>query len=160
MKRTRLIALLLPLLLAVGAGPASALSVVTCLVLTNAVAFGFYDPTAAAGQTAAGNVNVTCALVGSNTTVAYTIALSKGSGSFAQRTMKFGSIPLNYNLYTSSGYGTIWGDGTSSTSMVSDSMSIDGLGTINNYPVYAMMPGSQVLTTGLYSDSITVTVTY
>ena len=44
--------------------------------------------------------------------------------------------------------------------MVSDSMSIDGLGTINNYPVYAMMPGSQVLTTGLYSDSITVTVTY
>lgn len=77
--------------------------------------------------------------------------------------MASGANHLNYDLYTNSTRTTIWGDGTGSTQVVADSLTVPALfGTSNkDNTVYGRIPGSQSTTrTGSYNDSITVTITY
>jgi spore coat protein U-like protein len=142
--------------------PASALCLgCTCTASADVVSFGTYNPLGS-NVDAAGNVRVTCSgLVG--LTINYSIALNKGvySASFSPRQMGSGINRLNYNLYTSNSYGTIWGDGTGGSGDISDSYIILLSSTSRDYPVYGRIPGSQTSTKpGSYSDLITVTVTY
>lgn len=159
--KTRCSLLSLLLLLALPL-PAAALCLgCSCSATATGVSFGTYIPLGS-NVDAAGNVRVTCSgLVG--LTISYNIALNKGvySASFSPRQMGSGINRLNYNLYTSNGYGTIWGDGTGGSGDISDSY-ILLLGTVNrDYPVNGRIPGSQTTTKpGSYSDLITVTVTY
>ena len=41
-----------------------------------------------------------------------------GSADQENRALLFGAIPLAYNLFTDNTFGTIWGDGTGTTSTV------------------------------------------
>ncbi|MFP5305643.1 MAG: spore coat U domain-containing protein [Gammaproteobacteria bacterium] len=127
----------------------------SCSVSTLAVSFGAIDPGQASATDAAGTVTVTCSGL---SLIPYDVALSAGSGAYAQRTMRSGASTLNYNLYTSPTYNTIWGDGSGGTSRVSGSITL--LVNPGVHPVYALVPGNQNVAPGTYTDSITVTVTY
>ena len=85
-----------------------------CLISSASnVAFGTYDPTSAVDATASGSVVFRCT---KGTT--YTVDLSTGAGSYATRTMTNGTDTLNYNLYTTVGLTTVFGDGTGGTGHV------------------------------------------
>lgn len=130
----------------------------TCSASANALAFGSYTPGsgAVAGTT---TVSIKC----TNGT-AYIVALNGGStasGTIAQRLMANGTNTLQYNLYTTSSYGTIWGDGTAGSSTQPGTGA--GVATANTLTVYGQLPDSvtnQSAVTGGYSDTVTVTVTY
>lgn len=132
----------------------------SCSVGTTAVAFGNYNPTSGAAKTANGNVAVTCsALV--IFTVSYVISLSKGaSATYTPRFMNLSGVHLNYNLYTTAGFTSIWGDATGGTVTVSDSYTAIGLSDLRNYTVFGRIPALQTVGVGTYTDSVTVTVTY
>lgn len=133
-----------------------------CEVNTSPVVFGTYDPiTTTSPMTANGNVRVECAptnifevLFG----VYVDVALNQGSsGTFAARTMRQPpSSVLQYNLYTSAGYATIWGDGTGGTL----TRSYGGGGNAATGTGFGRITTGQYVTPGVYTDTITVTITY
>lgn len=146
--------------LSLAASPAAA-SVAACTAGATAVAFGVYDPTSGAPVPSTGSVTVSCLLIlGPPLTMAYTIALSAGSGSYAARAMHFGAPALAYNLYTTAGYGAVWGDGTGGSSLQSDSYPLNAGGAIKNYTIYGRIPASQSIPAGVYTDTIVITVAY
>lgn len=128
----------------------------TCTVSATGVGFGNYNP--AAATTATGTVTVTCSHPPNPPTANYTITLSTGSGSFSSRNMTFGGTIVSYQLYTDAAYSTVWGDGSSGSSIVSGTSLANGnpLG----YTVYGRIPANQWPPAGIYTDSIIVTVTY
>ncbi|WP_218813705.1 Csu type fimbrial protein [Rickettsiella endosymbiont of Dermanyssus gallinae] len=132
----------------------------SCSVGTTAVAFGNYNPTSGTAKTANGNIAVTCsALV--IFTASYVISLSKGaSATYTPRFMNLLGVHLNYNLYTTAGFTSIWGDATGRTVTVRDSYTAVGLSDTRNYTVFGQVPALQTVGVGTYTDSITVTVTY
>ena len=81
-----------------------------------------------------------------------------GSTDQENRALLFGAIPLAYNLFTDNTFGTIWGDGTGTTSTVG----IAGLGMANvgNTVVYGRIPlaAAQAAVTGIYTDTVLVTI--
>ncbi|HVY21839.1 MAG TPA: spore coat protein U domain-containing protein [Steroidobacteraceae bacterium] len=130
----------------------------TCSATSANLAFGSYTPGAGAltGSTA---VNVKC----TNGTT-FTVALNAGTttgGTIAQRLMANGSNTLQYNLYTTSSYTTIFGDGTGGSSPQNGTGT--GLGSAVAVNVYGQLPDNatnQNAVPGIYSDTITATVTY
>lgn len=139
--------------------PAQAL-LETCTVTALPVVFGSYSPLTASPTDSTGNINVTCTAVLS-IAANYTISLSTGlAGSYAPRTMGFGSARLPYNLYTSAARSSIWGDGASGTSTLSDGYTLGLLLVSRNYTVYGRIPANQNVVAGAYADTITVTVVY
>lgn len=144
--------------------PASALCLLcSCSVAATPVAFGTYNSMSASPQDSNGSVLFTCGgLVGG--VVSYDVALGKGlsSTAFSPRKMSSGANLLNYDLYTSSVYSFIWGDGTAGSQKVSGSVTILVLGgTTRELVVYGRIPGSQTgVRVGSYSDALLVTVIY
>lgn len=132
-----------------------------CIIGATALNFGDFDGTN--NLTNSSTITVRC----SNGTD-YTVDLSAGaSNNFDARNMvnpsSTSGLPLVYNLYTSSTYGTIWGDNTGNTGRV------DGLGAgmaaINaiTHTVYGRLLASDntgAIDAGAYSDTITATITY
>lgn len=152
--------LLLGLLCAGYPGAAAALA--TCSVSATSVAFGSYNPFTSTPDDSTGDIAVSCSVGGLlSLLVSYTIKLSTGgSGSYAPRRMSSGANTVGYNLYTSSGRTTVWGNGNSGTGTVGDSYLL-GLGTsVRHYTVHARMPALQNARVGAYTDSVTVTVEY
>jgi spore coat protein U-like protein len=135
-----------------------------CTVSAIGVAFGTYTPGSELDSN--GSVTVSCksnlGIMGG--TVNPVISISAGSsGRFASRTMSTGALTLQYNLYTSSTYTQVWGDGTGGSSTVTDTVTIPVLSsapvTATNV-VYGQIPAADNPAPGTYSDTITVTVTY
>lgn len=131
---------------------------------TQGVAFGSYDPLIASAVLSQGTITIECSagllgLIGSEN---FDISLGTGGGgSYNPRAMsEVGGDTLAYNLYRDSARAEIWGDGTSGTFIVNDT--IGGLLTIGtqseDYPVYGRLPAMQDVTAATYSDIITVTL--
>jgi len=135
--------------------PVSASVISVCIGLTaTSLTFGNYDPTSASPTYGSNSISMQCTLNNS-----YTIALNGGTtsgGTVALRKMTTGMQTLNYNLYTTSAHTVIWGDGSSGTSTVAGT----GTGLTQTYNVYGGIPVRQTSPAGVYSDVITVTVTY
>ena len=131
----------------------------TCSV-SGSAAFGQYNSLANQAMTTQGTIAVTC--TGTvNETVDFTVALSPGLGSYSDRTMVSGSVTMHYNLYKDPGCTQVWGDGTSSTAVITDSMTLASGSMTKYYTVYSRISGSQTqLTAGSYADSVTVALTY
>lgn len=144
----------------------AALLNVSCTTSGSNLVFGNYAPFSTSATDITGTITVACSATVNLTggTVSYTIALGAGnSGSYATRKLNSGVNTLNYNLYTSSGYGTVWGDGTGGSVTVSGSGTVSLLvGSFSNdATVYGRIPALQVSTVpGSYNDTITITVTY
>jgi len=127
-----------------------------CLVSATSLNFGSY--TGVGALTGSSDVKVRCTN-GSG----YTLKLSPGSGTYATRLLTSGSNSLQYNLFTDGAYTSIWGDGTSSTAVVTGTGA--GLATASEitHPVYGQLPDNttnEAAPAGSYADSITVTVEY
>jgi spore coat protein U-like protein len=135
----------------------------TCTVSATAIAFGNYNPLSPTGDSAVGSWTVTCNAIGSGTaTVAGTLTLSTGfSGSYAARTMKFGTNALRYNIYLTPAYAQVIGDGSAGTYAPSDSGTVTA-GQVYQVTgnMYGLMPPLQDVPAGSYVDAIVVTVTY
>jgi spore coat protein U-like protein len=128
-----------------------------CVVGAQSVNFGSYDGSAA--LTGSGDVTVRC----SNGTP-YSVLLSSGSGTYAERLLgNGGSRTLQYNLYTTSAFTTVWGDGSAATGTVGGTGSGMSSSQVKTHTIYGQLPNSaanQDAPAGAYSDSVVVTVSY
>lgn len=131
-----------------------------CTISTTAVAFGTYDPIVANKTTAAtatGAVDTTCT-TGDSTTITLGQGSNPASSSTAaapvRRMLNGTTNYLNYNLYTSSGLTTVWGN-TSATGVA-----VTGTGAPVTTNVYGSVPAGQNVPAGGYSDTVLATVTF
>jgi spore coat protein U-like protein len=130
----------------------------TCSATATPLAFGAYTPGAGA-VTNNSTISVKCT---KNTP--YTVALNAGSttgDAYTQRLMASGANTLQYNLYTTAAFGTVFGDGTPGSATIAGTGA--GVATANTVTVYGQLPDSatnQAAVPGSYSDTITVTVSY
>jgi len=130
----------------------------TCSATAAPLAFPNYTP---GGGALTGNstISVKCT---KNTP--YTVALNAGTttgGAFTQRLMASGANTLQYNLYTTAAFATVFGDGTGTTGTNAGTGA--GVATANTVTVYGQLLDSatnQAAVPGSYSDTITVTVSY
>ncbi len=130
----------------------------TCTATTTELNFGSYDPSSASANDNTGAVSVTC----TNGTP-YTVALNAGSnagtpGDVTTRRMRSGSSSfLPYQIYTTAGRTTVWGDGANGSSTQTNT----GSGDAQSFSAYGRIPAGQYVAPGNdYADSVTVTVTY
>jgi spore coat protein U-like protein len=132
----------------------------TCSASATAVAFPNYTPGGGA-VTANGTISVKC-----TNTSPFHVALNAGSSTgdaFSQRlmTLAAGTATLQYNLYTTAAFATVFGDGTGTTVTMPGTGA--GLATPTTVTVYGRVLDSaanQAIAPGSYSDTITVTVSY
>ena len=105
--------------------------------------------------TSATTFSVTCNTVGAGT-ASFTVGLSAGTGTVAQRTQKKGSTVLTYNLYQDAGRTTVWGD------TVANQLTQTISGDINqSFTIYGKIdntPANLADAPGAYSDP-TITLT-
>jgi len=93
----------------------------------------------------------------------FNVDLSTGAGTYANRTMTNGTDTLVYNLYTTSGYATVWGDGTGTTGRGSGTGAGMAAANAQSLIVYGRLLASAntgAVGAGTYTDNITATVTY
>lgn len=133
----------------------------TCTVNATPVAFGIYNPNSGAPTNSNGTVIIHCS---DSSAVTYTISMSQGSGgSYTPRKMSRagGGSTLDYNIYTSSTYTNIWGDGNFGTSVITITNRRCHVFPYCQHTAYGRIPTGQLTATpGSYTDSITVTVNY
>ncbi len=126
-------------------------------VSATALNFGSYTP--ASASPASTTVTIACGLLGLDLLPNFTVSLSAGNAATPSgRYLNMSGNHLGYNIYTSTGYATVWGDG-SDGSVTQSFNSVLSLGTIS-YTGYGRIPAGQYVAAGPYADTITVTVTY
>ena len=129
----------------------------SCVVGASSLAFPSATSAAisAANVDAVGNVTVNC-----TTGSAYKISLDAGSGTgatLANRKMGAGINQwLGYSIYTAANRTSVWGDGSSGSSVVG------GTGTGRNQSIFAYgrIFGGQIVPAASYADVVNVTVRY
>lgn len=134
----------------------------TCTVATTAVSFLNYNPVTGTPITANGNIAVTCTAL-ALFVVSYVIDFAPGNStpSYSPRIMKLGATNLNYNLYTTAAFTTIWGNNTGGSGHVTDTVTALLLTETTNYTVFGRInPAIQTVGAGTYTDTLVVTVTY
>jgi len=123
----------------------------SCTVVGSTIAFGNYTSTQV-DQT--GNIAVLC----TNGT-SYTIGLDAGAGTGATTSVRkmSGSLggTLNYALYRDSGRTNNWG-----STIGTDTQAGTGNGLLQNLTVYGRIASAQTPLAGVYTDTVTVTLTY
>jgi spore coat protein U-like protein len=151
--------------LALCAAPAALAAVtVNCTASASSIAFGIYNPFNTTPTTSTGNLRVTCTGSGTgSTTITVGVTLSTGlSGNFATRKMFAGANSLDYNIFWSTAYTQIMGDGSGgSFAGTTQPFTIfaGGTGTATG-TMYGRVPAQQDVAPGSYVDTILVTVTY
>lgn len=126
----------------------------SCLVSATNLNFGAYDSVAATALDGTSTITVTC-----TAQTPYTIGLDAGQNFATTRAMigdDTAATLLNYELYTESGHGTIWGELLSGTTVANSSLAGGAL----DYTVYGQIPASQYVPAANYADTINVTVDY
>ena len=91
----------------------------------------------------------------------FNTAITIGPGASADqenRTLLDGGVPLAYNLYTDATYTTIWGDGGGTTATVP--IIGAGMAVVGNTTGFGRIPlaAAQAATTGIYTDTVLVTI--
>jgi spore coat protein U-like protein len=136
----------------------SATLVDTCLVTATSLTFPAYVPTGGTIK-ATSTISLRC-----TNGVQYGVGLSAGStsgASYAQRLLANGGNTLQYNIYTSSAYSSVWGDGSGTTQIMSGNAA--GFAAPITLTVYGEVPDSatnQAAVPGTYNDTIVVVLTY
>ncbi len=133
----------------------SATVTANCTVSTSALAFGNVNTISGSNVDGTGGLTVTCT---SGTAWAASAGAGAGTGAtLAARKMTAGANLLGYNLYTSSAYTTVWGDGTGSTATIGGT----GSGSAQAVTVYGRVAAGQTtVPAGSYADTVAVTITY
>jgi spore coat protein U-like protein len=146
------------------ANQAPAATTVNCTASTSGIVFGIYNPLNPVADASTGTLRILCSGSGTGSAnVTLSVTLSAGlSGSFATRKMFSGANTLNYNIYWSTAYNQIVGDGTggSFAGTAGPFVVLAGGSNTATGTFYGLIPASQDVAPGAYSDVITVTVTY
>lgn len=141
-----------------------AATTVNCTVSAGGIAFGIYNPLSAVANASTGTLGFVCNGIGNGSDkVTLQVSLSTGlSGSYATRKMFSGVDILNYNIFWSTAYNQIMGDGSGGSFAGSfGPFHVAGGGShVETVTMYGLIPASQDLPPGSYSDVIIVTVTY
>lgn len=144
-----------------------ALAQVACELDVAPMSFGIYDTLSPLGSQVTGSVTVSCRLLDPNAAerIGYSIALGPGTGSYARRTMQAPgtSETLGYNIHLRSvSPATVWGDGTGGTVTANGSMTINKNSDRRPLvlPLVGAIPPLQAVAPGVYTDTLTVTVTW
>lgn len=137
----------------------------TCTLSSTSSNFGSYAPLTGIQAITTNTIVASCQSALPISSCSLTLSLSKGSGNYSKRKMGTGGDTLEYNLYTSSSYTTIFGDGTGgSQSQTKSCTSIQNKPPYNctmSFVVYGKIPGGLSSTkTGNYIDNITATANY
>jgi spore coat protein U-like protein len=132
----------------------------SCTITAGQMTFASYDPTATVDNDTNASITSTCTAGGA-------AVITMGQGDRAQggssdaiplRAMFNGSevTPeyLPYHVYSDSAGGTVWGN-TSDTGK-----SINADGTAQVFTAYGRIPKNQTVSSGSFSDSVAVTLTY
>ena len=129
-----------------------------CNVTATGISFPPYTSFAALPTTGTGTVSVACDEVAPpNVTVTLTAG---SSGSYAARTLRGGtggSGTLNYNVFTTSGMTTVWGDGSGGSAPVLLHRVRKNEGA-RVATLYGRIPAGQNVPVGTYADSLTATI--
>jgi spore coat protein U-like protein len=145
-------------------GAAHAATTVNCTASAGGIAFGIYNPLSTLADTSTGTLRVTCNGSGTGSAnVTVSVTLSAGlSGSYATRKMFSGVNALDYNIFWSTAYNQIVGDGSGGSFAGSAGPFVVPAGGSNlaTGTFYGRIPPSQDVAPGSYTDVITVTVTY
>ncbi len=123
----------------------------SCSVSATDLGFGVYDPASAVDKTGVSTITVTCTLG-----TIYNLGLDNGTNaSGSTRRMGNGATRLTYQIYKDVGATTILGS-------VAGALGIAGIGTGVGIPsvIFGVIPKTQNVNAGAYSDQITVTVDY
>jgi spore coat protein U-like protein len=143
---------------------AGAAVTVSCTVTAGSIAFGIYNPLSGTTDASTGSLLITCSGRGTgSTSVTANLTVSSGlSGTYASRTMLFGTNKLNYNIFWSTAYNQVMGDGTGgSFGGTTGAFTVTAGGTSSaTGTMYGLVPASQDVAPGTYADTIIVTVTY
>ncbi len=140
-------------------------AITICTTIATPTVFGVYDTLYASPVLINSTITVACTVtLAALNPIPYTISLStSGTSNTMARAMAgpLGSL-LQYNLFTSASYATVWGNGTAGTQTVAGSVTPLSLASLvqQNHTVYGRIPALQTVRVGVYLDSITVTVDY
>ena len=136
----------------------------TCYVSATNMNFGTYDIFTTAPLTSTMTFTVNCGKGyrgnGYLGTGYVFITFSTGSsGTYTNRTMSNGTDKLDYNLYASTAYTTVVGNGSNNTTYY-----YAGCGSCKGFSgtatVYGRLPAQQNVSTGTYTDVVTVTMLF
>lgn len=137
-----------------GSIPVSALVLETCIVVATPMAFGSLTDVGAADVDTTSTITLTC-----TPNADYDIALNDGANADAgQRRMKNGTSAefLNYDVYMDAARTDAWGNSAG----VNTKAGTAPLG-VAIHTAYGRIPaGVDGVSAGLYSDTVTVTVTF
>lgn len=138
-----------------GSLPVSATVSANCTLSTSALGFGNVNTISGANVDGTGGLSIVCT---NGTAWSASAGVGAGTGaSFTARRMSAGANLLNYNLYTSAAYSSVWGDGTASTATIGGT----GNGATQSVTVYGRVASGQILVpAGSYADTVAITVTY
>lgn len=138
-------------LVLLGAKPARA----ACTVSSTPLAFGTYNVFGTTPLDSTGTVTYTC----QRNDARITVSLGTGSsGNYTTRTLRLGTQTLNYNIYTSSAFTGLWGNGTGGTYYWYDPDPPDNRAVA--ITMYGRIPAQQDVTAGAYTDTIQVLVNF
>ena len=133
----------------------SASAIASCSIVNGTLPFG---NVAATGSTTVVNATGTFSVICTNGS-AYTLSMDKGANgsSISNREMKVtaGTATMSYQIYQDSGHTIVFGDGTTGSTLAGT-----GNGLAQVITVYGQIPSQNVGTTGLYTDTVNITVTY
>jgi spore coat protein U-like protein len=125
-----------------------------CTLSASSITFPLYNVFSTSTTDSTGTLTYTCA----NGDHDIRISISKGSSAtFTPRGLKRGTETLSYNLFTSSTFGTIWGDGTGTTTTYFNHNPPNSAVALT---VYARVPAAQDVSVGTYTDTVVVTIDY
>jgi spore coat protein U-like protein len=141
----------------------SATVLAVCQMSATAINFGTYIPGNGTTLTANSTISIQC----TSGTSAPTLALNAGAsgGTMADRLMAGpGGGKLQYNLYTSASYSTVFGDGTGGSSTVPVTVGTNSFSVPVKVTVYGQFLDSAAnrlaAAAGTYADTVTATLTY
>ena len=135
----------------------------TCSVNSSGLNFGNYNPTNLSPLMVSSSITVGCTAAALNVRVGYTVTLSTGlSNIYIMRTMSNGKSLLNYNIFIDVGLSQIIGNGSGTSTSITDNYLITQLLTpyTLSYPVYGMIPAGQKVTAGAYTDTLMLTINF
>ena len=127
----------------------------SCTISANSVSFGNYNVFSGTALDSTGTITYRCNSAAAN----ITIALSKGASStFNPRVMTKASESLGYNLFLNAARTTIWGDGTSGTSVYTRANPPNNNNV--NVTIYGRVPADQDVSAGSFGDTISATINF
>jgi spore coat protein U-like protein len=126
----------------------------SCTISVTSVSFGSYNVFNTSALDSSGSITYNCNNKASNVS----ISLGKGSSStFSPRTMTKGGEALSYNLFMDASRTTIWGDGTSGTSIYTRNNPPNNSVSL---PIYGRVSAAQDVSAGTYSDTVLATINF